>query len=463
MKIKDFKIGQKIIAGFVILLIFCALIGYVGFSKMAIVTDRVDKSDDANRLVKYALEIRFLLHEVELHSEIQAAVKWENLINEIFTQIDSTKAKFKQKKNRELMDELKSDATQYNISFVEYLQLTTQLEKLDDKMVETGRMVIGSTDPNSIYYGGAKLAGASGIVEAILNARRHEKNFIIREDNIYIDKIHNELDFILSSTENAEIVLSANNYRKDINNYINIHSKKKIIEEGMHNLADRLIENAIELRSIQKDQMLDAKNSANLMIILFTFVAVIIGIFIGLTITKLIRDPLNVIVKSIKAISRGDLEQQVDIDSNDEIGVLADSYRNLQNSLLEITEKAKVVASGNLDVHANVRSEKDELAISINEMTKSLRETSAKNERQNWLKTGQNNLNEKMSGDQDVVSLSRTIITFLAKYLNSQIGTIYLVEEDNENLKLTGSYAFSKRKNMNQNIKFGEGLVGQSA
>jgi len=51
----------------------------------------------------------------------------------------------------------------------------------------------------------------------------------------------------------------------------------------------------------------------------------------------------------------------------------------------------------------------------------------------------------------------------LAKYMGAQIGALYLKEEDSEDLKLTGSYAFSKRKNLNERIQIGEGLVGQAA
>ncbi len=90
-------------------------------------------------------------------------------------------------------------------------------------------------------------------------------------------------------------------------------------------------------------------------------------------------------------------------------------------------------------------------------------ETITENKKQDWLKTGQNELNDKMRGDQDETTLARNIITYLAKYLGAQIGALYVTQEEDGDLKLVGSYAFSKRKNLNERIKIGENLVGQAA
>ena len=67
-----------------------------------------------------------------------------------------------------------------------------------------------------------------------------------------------------------------------------------------------------------------------------------------------------------------------------------------------------------------------------------------------------------MRGEQNIATFCRNTITCLADYLNAQIGAIYLAS-DNDHLRLVGSYAFKKRKNLSNEFKFGEGLVGQAA
>ena len=120
------------------------------------------------------------------------------------------------------------------------------------------------------------------------------------------------------------------------------------------------------------------------------------------------------------------------------------------------------VAEGNLDVSVEEKSDNDRLAISVNRMTRSLKETSEENERNNWFKTGQAQLADQMRGNKDIPTLSRDIISCLAKYLNIQVGTFYVADRE-KILRLAGSYAFTKRKGIVTKIKHGEGLVGEVA
>jgi type II secretory pathway predicted ATPase ExeA len=71
-------------------------------------------------------------------------------------------------------------------------------------------------------------------------------------------------------------------------------------------------------------------------------------------------------------------------------------------------------------------------------MTKRLAEVTEENKKENWFKTGQTELNERMRGEQNLAILGRNIVTFLAEYLNAQIGAMYLTG-DNNHLKLVGS------------------------
>ncbi len=81
---------------------------------------------------------------------------------------------------------------------------------------------------------------------------------------------------------------------------------------------------------------------------------------------------------------------------------------------------------------------------------------------QNRLKSGQTELNETMRGEQTVNGLATNIIRFLCDALNAGIGAVYVMEKHSR-LKLAGAYAFGKRYHGADEIKLGEGLVGQAA
>jgi CheY-like chemotaxis protein len=112
-----------------------------------------------------------------------------------------------------------------------------------------------------------------------------------------------------------------------------------------------------------------------------------------------------------------------------------------------------------------LRSEADQLGIALNSMTENLKRISEENENEAWIKTGQAGLNDRMRGEQDLLALSKNIISYLTKYMEAQVGVIYLTEKLDEKriLRMTGSYAFTQRKSLKTSFEFGESLVGQAA
>jgi CheY-like chemotaxis protein/signal transduction histidine kinase len=102
------------------------------------------------------------------------------------------------------------------------------------------------------------------------------------------------------------------------------------------------------------------------------------------------------------------------------------------------------------------------LSDAISRMTTTLKEATREQKEQNWFKTGQAELNDRMRGEQDVDALSRNTITFLSEYLGAQVGALYLVTSEDK-LILKGTYALTRRKHLNNQFTMGEGLVGQCA
>lgn len=129
---------------------------------------------------------------------------------------------------------------------------------------------------------------------------------------------------------------------------------------------------------------------------------------------------------------------------------------------MQVVQLAERISEGDYSVEVKKRSDEDRLSKALNRMTSSLREAVELNERQNWLKTGQTELNNRMRGELDIPELAGNIIGFLTKYLDAQVGLLYFATKD-ETLKLVGSYALGKEKAGVKRFKFGEGIVGQAA
>ena len=94
---------------------------------------------------------------------------------------------------------------------------------------------------------------------------------------------------------------------------------------------------------------------------------------------------------------------------------------------------------------------------------KALKNSESETASKNWLLTGNSALNEKLIGDQSIEQLANNTISFLCKYLKANIGAVYLFNENENALLLSGKFAFSSGNDTTVNFKLNEGLIGQSA
>ncbi len=140
------------------------------------------------------------------------------------------------------------------------------------------------------------------------------------------------------------------------------------------------------------------------------------------------------------------------------------TVRRFVTPVLLLSSGAKRVEKGDFSLHIDVttRNEIGDLAVSFNAMIDSLRRTMEENSRQDWIKTGRMDLGRNMRGVSDLSELCNRIIRFLVKYLNGDIGALYVAEEG-KRLKLYGRYALSPNFSVSDTIAFGEGLAGEAA
>ncbi|MDM8562057.1 response regulator, partial [Candidatus Marithioploca araucensis] len=136
----------------------------------------------------------------------------------------------------------------------------------------------------------------------------------------------------------------------------------------------------------------------------------------------------------------------------------------------DIVQVSQGMATGsqNVTTKAKYRGEFFQIKNSLDETATKLTKATAKNAIQDWLKMGQAQLKDKMSGEQEIVTLAKNIISFLTTYVDALVGVFYSFNEpDSENqkpyLQVIASYAFTENKNVPNKFLLGEGLVGQVA
>ena len=197
--------------------------------------------------------------------------------------------------------------------------------------------------------------------------------------------------------------------------------------------------------------------------VLGTLLALLIGGLIATVITRSLYRQIGGEPSEIEGIAgkiaKGDLKLG-SRDGSESTGIFA-SLQMMIESLNQVVTQANQIAQGDYSAEFAPRSEEDTLGLALFMMTKTLRELTATNQEQDWIKTGQSSLNNEMLGEQKIEELTQRIINSLADYLNAQVGVFYLLKSDR--LVLTSSFAYQRRNNNYNELKIGEGLVGQAA
>src|SRR5881409_1606861 len=98
-------------------------------------------------------------------------------------------------------------------------------------------------------------------------------------------------------------------------------------------------------------------------------------------------------------------------------------------------------------------------------MIRNLKDTTLRNEEQNWLKTNLAKFSRMLQGQRDLLTVGKLILSELAPVVSAQHGVFYIMDHSAEEpeLKLLASYAHRERRGAKNRFKLGESLVGQAA
>ena len=99
----------------------------------------------------------------------------------------------------------------------------------------------------------------------------------------------------------------------------------------------------------------------------------------------------------------------------------------------------------------------------VRQTNSQLLKISKENEDQNWILKGTAALDESMRGEQSVNELATNIIGKISDYVDAHVAAIYISDDTDRRLHLSGSFAFQIRNGINTVIKLGEGMIGQAA
>lgn len=206
----------------------------------------------------------------------------------------------------------------------------------------------------------------------------------------------------------------------------------------------------------------------NYSIFLFLGLMILIAFILGYSLVG----SVNYVKNRLVEMSEGILPEVNLPNRSDEIGQMASALKTLVNNLKENSQFAIKIGEGNYSTDFKPQSKHDVLANSLLVMRDNLikadkeaEQRKIENTQRNWTAQGLAEFNEVLrnAGD-DMQVLSNRVIERLVRYLDANMGGIYIVDDSDKediHLELTAFYAYDRLKYVKQRINIGENLVGQ--
>jgi CHASE3 domain sensor protein len=144
--------------------------------------------------------------------------------------------------------------------------------------------------------------------------------------------------------------------------------------------------------------------------------------------------------------------------------------RSIEN-VKQACEVIESIASGNYQVEwrglndANVNLNTRTLAGNLLNLRNRLMQVKQEDDKRNWVNEGLAKFSEIVRNNQNnAEELAVKCISFLAKYLNAQQGSLFIAEGEGQDkhLNLAACFAFDRKKWIEKRVEIGNGLIGQA-
>jgi len=124
---------------------------------------------------------------------------------------------------------------------------------------------------------------------------------------------------------------------------------------------------------------------------------------------------------------------------------------------------AKSIGEGNYDIDYEIKDENDIIGKSLLVMRDNLLANNKKEKEQNWISEGKDIVAAILRMHNNIDQLAYEVIVRLIKYINVIQGAFYIYNEEEDKLVNTATYAYNRKRFINQEFKIGHGLIGQCA
>ena len=397
MRFSDLKIKTKIMAGALALVLITVIFGGLAYIYMEKVSHALFGITDRDaKAVEYATGVeRMVLNTIMeeknylITKSDDAHQRAEKNVKELNTYLDKVDAIARQYNLDSLLKQsqtAREETSKYADKYREGVKSIKDNQDAVKEMVRTGNIVGDAADKFlSMQVAAYTKAQKDGVEAAtldkyvqryivttriyelalkIIRAEKEEVNYKDRKAYASMQKMlpelmdnYNKLEKITTDSNELQLIKDARTatqtYEKSAASWIKNDDNLKSILASMATLGQTVIKQAQTAEEAGYKQLESAKNNAlslsseaNTIIVSTIAISIILGLSIAFILASIISKPIIKGVSFAKAVAAGDLDQTLDINQKDEIGVLADALRTMVGNLRDELSFSKGVMQG---------------------------------------------------------------------------------------------------------------------
>ncbi|MFZ5351587.1 MAG: response regulator [Bacillota bacterium] len=452
---RNLKLASKFLLGFSVILAFLIAVVIFSYNGLNEINEDfrhyrkiAEEAYEAGELQMHLQDSRLSFKNFIQHGDISYSQEFYSNLNTMQEHVITLQSIMDDIERKTSISKIVDHAAEYKQNFESVVLYKERRDSLAEKLTQLGDSIEQNitsiiyssfeSGSNSVSYYGADMR------KHFLLARLHAAKYLEKSKSESVDSFKAEFGNLNAKSDLLAGRIGENDKEayetliKDIQEYYGcfqeivatVEERNAVINK-MDSLGPqiaKLAEGIQESVAVEQEEYAPrVKNSidfATIIMLLLSVMAVILSAFVAFGMLRIIVSPIRVVTDTFRDISEGEtnLKARLKINSNDELGDMAKFFNRFMEKLqLIITQ----------------------------------------NKEQSWLKAGQAEINELMKGEQDISPLSIAVISFITKYLDSSIGAFYVRHED-ESYRLLSEYGFSKRKNLSNEYRWGEGLIGQA-
>jgi methyl-accepting chemotaxis protein len=294
----------------------------------------------------------------------------------------------------------------------------------------------------------------------IINSQGKALSSLIGAEQV-IEKLKNEGKTIqrveLEYTVETEGAKAALNQESGVKNYLDYRNSKVI---GAYSWIPELRWGLITEQDV--NEALARSQTIQTVVIVSLFISIFVVLVVAFIFSRSLAQPIKKMTRIANSLAEGDLAQTVDHKGKDEIGSLADAFRQMILFNNEMARHAEQIAEGNLLVSVQPHSEKDVLGNAFVKMIASLRRSvNSVAENANQLMTASNQLAQTAGQTTNATNQIATTMNQIAKGASQQTDSITRTSLSVEQLSRAINGVAQGAQEQAKSVTQTTGLMGQ--